>query len=93
MVGVDVYFCGSRMQVIGFMQEVAKITFADDKRSPRDWFNPADSTALTPARRLVESDLRQGLTRGRERVGAAIRNSKSVIGWSVLLRQGRDRQK
>jgi len=53
------------MQAIGFMQEVAEFTFADDKRFPRDWFNPADSAALTPAPRLAESDLRHSLSTGR----------------------------
>ena len=67
MVGVDVYFCGFRMQVIGFMQEVAEITFAEDKGSPRDWFNPADSAALTPAPRLAEGDLRHSLQGERKR--------------------------
>jgi hypothetical protein len=57
MVGVDIFFCGFQMQGIGLMQEVAEFTFADDKRSPRDWFNPADSAALTPAPRLTESEL------------------------------------
>jgi len=52
------------MQGIGFVQKVAEFTFADDKRSPRDWFNPADSAALTPAPRLGESDLRHSLLRG-----------------------------
>jgi len=66
MVGVDVYFCGFRMQGIGFMQEVAEFPFADDERSPRDWFNPADSAALTPVPRLAESDLRHNLLGGRE---------------------------
>ena len=61
MVGVDVYFYGFQMQGIGFMQEVAEIPFADDKRSPRDWLNPADSAALTPAPRQAESDLRHSL--------------------------------
>jgi len=51
------------MQFIGFMQEGADFTFADDKRSPRDWFNPADSAALTPAPRLGKSDLRHSLQR------------------------------
>ena len=61
MVGVDLYFCGFRMQVMGFMQEIAEFTFADDTQSPRDWFNPADSAALTPVPRLAESDLRHSL--------------------------------
>ena len=60
---------GFRMQGIGFMQEVAEFTFADDQRFLRDWFDPADSAALTPAPRLAESDLRHSLSRGRERVG------------------------
>jgi len=49
------------MQVIGFRQEVVEFTFADDKRSSRDWFNPADSAALTPVPRLAEIDLRHSL--------------------------------
>ena len=71
MAGVDVYFCGFRMQVIGFMQEVAQFTFADNKRSPHDWFNPADSAALTPAPRLAESDLRHSLGRGERKYDGA----------------------
>jgi hypothetical protein len=49
------------MQGIGFVQEVAEFTFADDKQSPRDWFDPADSAAITPAPRLTESELRHNL--------------------------------
>jgi len=50
------------MQVVGFLQEVAEFISADDARSPHDWFNPADSAALTPLPRLAESDLRHSLS-------------------------------
>jgi len=53
------------MQFIGFLQEVAEFIFADDKRSPHDWFNPADSAALTPAPRLADIDLRHSLAGAR----------------------------
>jgi len=72
MVGVGVYFCGFRMQCIGFMPEVAEFSFADDKRSPRDWFNPADSAALTPAPRLGDSGLRHSLRGGGVSLKSAI---------------------
>jgi len=53
------------MQIIGFVQKFAEFSFADDKQSPRDWFNPADSAALIPAPPLAEIDLRHSLFRGR----------------------------
>jgi len=65
MVGVGVYFYLSRCKATDSIQEVADFPFADHRRSPHDWFIPADSAALTPEPRLTEKDLRHSLEWGR----------------------------